>query len=609
MVTLAEVHCQTLEEVNFSDNPHPRILLKDREVELLKTTLNTDKYWNSLHALVISEAENIINEKEPDIIKSDGTIVNNSREVLRRILFLGYAYRVMGDMKFKKKAVAELMNICRLKNWNPKISLDMAEMTMAAAIGYDWFYHDLTASEKDRLVESIYQKGIQASYDERYNGFEKLHNNWSQVINAALCIGAVAIFEKYPEEAKKTVQRALALSQNALGEYCPDGVYPEGYMYWIYGTSYSAMMYSVLESLGLNIDDILNSCLLKSGLFYLNMIGPSGHAFNWSDVFNVSSLNPAIFWIANKTSDYSLLWNEKQLIQNGQFNGLSKYRLLPVTLLMGASQRINEIPKPQNKMWLGRGENSMAVMRSSWDEKEAIYLGFKLGNPREHHSHLDMGSFVMEALGERWAIDMPMQNYHANVFKGVKIWDNRQDGGRWQLLCTNNFGHSTLTMDRDLMDVKGETTLLRSGDQDHFQFAIGDLSNIFLRRDRQVVRGVGIKEEAYVIIRDEISDSPRSLVVTWQMVTTADVDIISEGAMLTQNGKKLKLKVASPEKVAVKVIPAHLKSPHGTVKKNIKIVYFELEIPKNQSAAIQVFLVPQQALYTEKLESIPLKDW
>lgn len=37
-------------------------------------------------------------------------------------------------------------------------------------------------------------------------------------------------------------------------------------------------------------------------------------------------------------------------------------------------------------------------MRTRWD-KTGIYVGFKLGSPYVSHGHMDVGSFVIDALG------------------------------------------------------------------------------------------------------------------------------------------------------------------------------------------------------------------
>ena len=57
-----------------------------------------------------------------------------SRSALRRIFYTSYAYRTTKDAKYRDYAKSELLNVCQFTNWNPNHFLDVAEMTLAAAI-------------------------------------------------------------------------------------------------------------------------------------------------------------------------------------------------------------------------------------------------------------------------------------------------------------------------------------------------------------------------------------------------------------------------------------------------------------------------------------------
>ena len=46
----------------------------------------------------------------------------------------------------------------------------------------------------------------------------------------------------------------------------------------------------------------------------------------------------------------------------------------------------------------------IATFRSSWRDPHATWVGLKAGYNTVHHSHLDMGTFVLEMGGVRWAI-------------------------------------------------------------------------------------------------------------------------------------------------------------------------------------------------------------
>ena len=90
-----------------------------------------------------------------------------SRTCLKRVLTLSYAYRMTEDRKYLQKAEAEMLAASAFSDWNPSHFLDVAEMTMALAVGYDWLYSDLKSKSRQIIKEAILNKGLlQSANDE-----------------------------------------------------------------------------------------------------------------------------------------------------------------------------------------------------------------------------------------------------------------------------------------------------------------------------------------------------------------------------------------------------------------------------------------------------------
>ena len=68
-------------------------------------------------------------------------------------------------------------------------------------------------------------------------------------------------------------------------------------------------------------------------------------------------------------------------------------------------------------------------------------MGFKGGSPGTNHAHMDVGSFVVDMQGVRWAVDLGGQGYHGLESRGVDLWNRGQDSERWTVFRLNNFGH------------------------------------------------------------------------------------------------------------------------------------------------------------------------
>ena len=144
---------------NFHSPAHPRILLFKGEEAIIKKTIASDPVWTKLQQALLSEADNLISAPLLQRIQIGRRLLDKSREALRRIFFLSYAYRTTGDQKYLQRAEKEMLDIAGFSDWNPSHFLDVAEMTMAIAIGYDWLYDDLPAVSKTTIKEAILKKG------------------------------------------------------------------------------------------------------------------------------------------------------------------------------------------------------------------------------------------------------------------------------------------------------------------------------------------------------------------------------------------------------------------------------------------------------------------
>ena len=226
---------------------HPRILLQKGEEKALKKVIMKDAVWKDIHQSLVDEAGEIVKLPLNERIKTGRRLLSVSRENLRRIFILSYAYRMTGKNEFLKRAESEMLKAASFSDWNPSHFLDVGEMTMALAIGYDWLYPQLSVQTKKEIENAIVEKGLKPSFDERYNWFVNAVHNWSQVCHAGVTYGALAIWEKEPELSRTVINRAIDKISIPMGHYAPDGAYPEGIGYWDYGTSFNAMFLSAIE--------------------------------------------------------------------------------------------------------------------------------------------------------------------------------------------------------------------------------------------------------------------------------------------------------------------------------------------------------------------------
>jgi hypothetical protein len=311
-----------------------------------------------------------------------------------------------------------LLKISGFSDWNPSHFLDVAEMTMAAAIGYDWLYNDLSAETKAIIKDAILKKGIEPSLDPKNNSWLRAEHNWNQVCNAGMTYGAMAIFEDQPELAKQIINRAIESVDVPMSEYKPDGAYPEGYGYWGYGTSFNVMFISAVEKLfGKDFGLTSKPGFLNTGSYLENMTGPSGNSFNYSDAGLGGGLQPAMFWFAVRTKNPSLLWVERSRLMKPVGEVLLVTVYCRQSFYGVVEFLINGVKPPTANMWTGKEKYPLRSC-ASWTDPNAIWVGFKGGAANVNHAHMDIGSFVMEADGERWAMDFGARNTNPLNRKG-----------------------------------------------------------------------------------------------------------------------------------------------------------------------------------------------
>ena len=98
---------------------------------------------------------------------------------------------------------------------------------------------------------------------------------------------------------KKGLEPSFNSIPLAMEDYKPDGAYPEGYSYWIYGTTYNVMFLSATDKIWPSrFDYNEHTAFLKTGSFLKNMIAPSLESYNWGDS-RIANMNVGMFWFAD----------------------------------------------------------------------------------------------------------------------------------------------------------------------------------------------------------------------------------------------------------------------------------------------------------------------
>lgn len=574
---------------------HPRLLMHEGQENEIKAAVGQVPELKRIYDYIISESDKLFVEPTLTYDKRGRRLLHVSREALRRIFYLSFAYRMTDNIAYATRAEQEIKSVCSFTNWNPVHFLDVGEMTMAVAIGYDWLYDVLSDDTKDIVAKSIIDKGFVPSKDDRYNNFLSYTSNWNQVCNSGLVYGALSIYEDYPKESEEIIERALQTIVKSMKGYAPDGNYPEGYNYWGYGTTFNVFLIAALQSsLGIDGGLINHPGFLESARYIMYMAGTANKSFNYSDSGSGVHGNPVLFWFALYLNDPSLLSYELQYLQNSQnsFTNEEK-RFLPLALIYGSKLDLKNISKPSSKVWSGDGVTPVVLVKTNWENGKGCYLGMKGGSPSTSHSHMDGGSFIFEHDGTRWAIDLGSDSYDKLEANKIDLWNRSQDGQRWELFRYNNFAHNTISINDELHKVNGNAVVVKTIEKKSIQGGVMDLTSLFGDDIKKVERECLIINNSYLKVTDKIECGNMDANVRWTMVTAATPKVIKNNIVeLRQKDKVLNVIVDSPRDAHFEILENIPKFDCESRNDGTQRIVFNTIIKKNKDLKLVVRLVP-----------------
>jgi len=573
---------------------HPRLMLTDDGLASLLRLIETDTELQRLVQTLLAEATGLLDEPTVEYKLIGPRLLSQSRRCLMKVYALALAYRLTGEMKFAERAKEELLAAAAFKDWNPSHFLDTAEMSHAFGIGYDWLYDELGA-DRETIRTALVEKGLKPGLlcyrgESRSSWWVQSEFNWNQVCNGGLLAGALAVADEHPEIAAEIVASAVESLPTAMASYAPDGGWAEGPGYWHYATRYNVYGLAALES-ALGTDFGLSEApgFADAGLFRIHSISPIDHTFNYADARSGAGPAEEMFWLARKFDRPLYAWHQREMLKRGEPNALDIVWFDP----RGASP--DEEGLSPDAMFTGV---DVAFFRSRWQDENAVYIGFKGGDNKANHSHLDLGTFVLDADGVRWAIELGPDDYNLPRYFGDK---------RWTYYRLRTESQNTLVINGENQNTEAEAPLIAFESAPALAFAIADLSDAYDEFAKEVHRGIALIDRGRVLVQDELVLRDEPVEVVWGMVTAADVELDGARAILRQDGRTLTAEIASPADASFEVISTTPPPPQdqneGTCKLAVRLS------PQGASLRIAVSLTPGSSAVQEVPEVVPLDQW
>jgi hypothetical protein len=581
---------------------HPRLLATQEDFAKLKERVSAEPQLQAWHKKLQEQANRILNAAPSRYEIPDGLrLLDTSRRVLQRVYTLALLYRLDGDPQYATRVWQELTAAANFPDWNPRHFLDTAEMTHAFAIGYDWLYDSWTPEQRSTLQQAMVAKGFNPALKlyRPHTGWTRMRHNWNQVCNGGIGMGALALADAEPELAGEILHDGLELVQLAMAEFSPDGAWKEGPGYWNYATTYNVVLLAGLQSaLGTDFGLSGIGAFKDTGLFPIYATGPFGRTFNYADGGDHAIYAPQMFWFARAFNQPVCAWYERRTSTPA-----------PLDLLW--FDAAGESPKasglPLDKYYRGA---EVALMRSDWDNPRALFVGFKAGDNKANHSHLDLGSFVFDAGGARWAMDLGADNYNLPGYFG---------GQRWNYYRLRAEGQNALVIDPFNGPDQDPTAATRIT---HFEStptracAVADLTPAYAQHARRAWRGLALLDRDKLLVQDEVQ-AAEPVELWWFMHTPASVKIEADGraAHLEQLGVQLDAEILSPADAKFEVMAAQplQTSPHPDGQAaNERVRKLAVHLTGITDSRLAVLLVPKPAGDSKpehKLKLSPLSEW
>ncbi|KAI0778396.1 chondroitin AC/alginate lyase [Trametes elegans] len=545
----------------------PRLIAPAYKWQALPELIKNDPYLKAWNDTIFGNATQYYDQPVVAyFMDGDSGILDNAREIKMRIKAFGYAYRMTNDTKWADRAYKELQNCVSdsfgpsgdLK-WNPTHFLDTAEFTAAFGFAYDWFYDVWTDDQKTEIRTNMITYGLNRGIiaydnsDQKYTGWwtTNTQGNWNCVCNDGLTLGALAILG---DDTTGTAEQILGKTVDNAKENCAmapstDGTWSETANYWYFGTTGHAEMASALMTAtgsDYNLLDI-NPNFWKTGLFHMYVNGP-GSLFAYGDhgPNKFSSTANGMFLYADHYNH-----PEFALYQRDQHDApepLSMFWYNPT--VAGAfwdGLPLDRFFTDQLDQW--------ASMRSSWTDENALYVAMKFGKNQGHQTHndLDVGDFVIDALGTRWAGefgsgDYRSENYFSNDTQESERWlyyRKRTEGQNTVLVGGNNqlvTAEPKILQNLTTGEAQGSSTVMNVPSDSTALFT-GDLTSAYdsVTTWKRGVRLLNGRKQ--VLIQDDINSSSD---IMWRMQTNATVNVDGTSATLTIGDKKLQMTIVNP---------------------------------------------------------------
>lgn len=564
-------------ESNLSTPSYPRLFGSAQEVSAIKNLyLSGDVLVKKSVDRMIGEANTALTKAIPGWGLDAANLRVSSVHTISKefVPQLAVAYLITGDDKYARRLWEVALALMNYQDWGVAITspyrdrhfLDTGIGAYNAAMIYDALSGWMTAEQKDSLY-AMTRKFVLVPAQAQYNGTASrswnwmgANNNWNGICNGGVIAACLTMFEHDKNFLSDVASRAINFLPNYINAFEPDGQSEEGLMYWSYGLMYTVTAFDIMQrTLGTTFGYSGTNGMRKTGYFPVYTSGPVA-TINVGDDGVRSNRTNSILWFSKHLQDPNLAKLSYDLFMEngGWMPWFDLFHYNPSLVQQGSEITVGH----DNYI---RGIDLYSFVER-WKDRDALYLAVHAGDNRANHGHLDAGSFYIQALGEYWAFG----NLGSDSYTNAGYFDF---GDKTNNDCTPTYNGSNYAPSSSQSwhfyrkRAEGKNAVVFNpdyrADQNPSQEAVYkgfinssekigsgaiNLNMIYNRDVNSYTRGYSLDRNRRVItINDNIS-AKASKNIWWNMHTRANITLSADKrtALLTQNGKSLKVVLRSP---------------------------------------------------------------
>lgn len=656
--------------VRSTPKSRPRLVQSAQGWAYLKDIVTKDPAGQKMLETLKKNGEFLLAKPEMSYIYlSEGRGSNPGSQTLFRIALLGALHFIDGDPKWRERGVREMVSVTdkAYGDWYPQ--RDNAEVTkdhlIAGVLAYDWFKEGFNAEQIKHLREFIHQKGVdvlvahlkgepppatakkvepgQAPPKDtkapvkaaKKNDDDDSHITAEEVgMSAALILTSICMADDDSQLAKKALEGVGKTFAKGVMQFSPGGIWPEGIEAGDQALDDIILVLQTMRANGLGDFGLsMLEGIPSIGAARMHLTGPTGQIFNYGDVRSAQLTRR---WI---TSWLSGIHGNPGVPTTASLAAKSAEGVNTAAFLDVAGQLMYHNPQAAGygtpaALDFVAGGGEAAALRSAWDDPAAWFLAMKGGKNEIPIAQLDIGSFVLDAGGLRWGIELGTEN---DRVAGVKPAADRTK--RYGLYVEGTQGQNTLVFgagkdDDKEKDDKNTKKLPAKGKQasptipgcqdldakasfigfntsPEKGVAVLDMTDAYHKaksahRGAMMVRGA----QPYLLLQDDLAIKGTTD-VAWQMHTKSEVAASGTKATLTQGKSVLHVALLSPAGAEFSVDDPPEKPPGDTVnrdlrKEGIKVLKVKLNGVKGEQRISVAFALGAEP---PAAPVVPLAQW